>query len=161
MIYLGANLTWATWRWRVFSSPVVAPPLLVFRRVLMSVSWCVILFAPPLVLMLLAPIAVCLLVAVVTVMGGGDPRADFNPELEARPGLVWRTDRRCCWFWCWCCWGEGPILMLLCLLTAPNRWFERAIQALLLLLLLKMPPTMVDYQIKINLKHTYVTAKII
>jgi hypothetical protein len=66
---------------------VVAPPLLVFRRVLVSVS-CAILFAPPLVLMLLPPTAICLLVVVVTVLGGGEHWVDFNPELEAGTGLV-------------------------------------------------------------------------
>lgn len=130
---------------------MVLPPLLVFRRVLMSMSWCIILFAPPLVLMLLPPMGDCLLVTAVTVLGGGELRVDFNPELEARHGLVWRTDRRCCcsWFCCCCCWRDVPTLMLVCLLTAPNRWFERAFQVLLLLLFLKKPPKVVVYAMKI------------
>jgi hypothetical protein len=47
-------------------------------------------------------------------------------------------------------------LTLLCLLTALSRWFERAFQTLLPLLLLKNPPTMVEHQNKIKIyKHTH------
>ena len=117
-----------------YISPVLlpngAPPLLVFLRVLLSVSWFETLLVPPLVLTLLPLEVSCLFVAVFTIVGGGELRLDFMPQLEDIDGLVCRTDRRCC------CWEDVPTLMFPCLLSALNRWFERIFHALLLVLLL-------------------------